>query len=208
LEEGSRERMPVAERALDSFLTSLRGDCSGILRNAPKDQSGGGLKNRSSRDILINEATKGLELALTQTKATQVRRFVAKVNDLSWTDGPITQLVHALAAHALAALSIPVPHVCADMKFWVASGYRTLPSRARDMLIGTPPVPEKTLSQLVARGYSIRFPERDILRLLTREEHGASTVRNDVERLENAVRVEETRLLLGAVDRAEALVGR
>lgn len=53
--------------------------------------------------------------------------FAAKIVRLSWSERRIAELVRSLAVEERMIASLGSPNVCADLKAWRDSGYRTLP---------------------------------------------------------------------------------
>jgi hypothetical protein len=50
------------------------------------------------------------------------------VQALHWSNGALTKAVRAYVAKGKTLISLAVPHLCADIRAWVASDYLTLPA--------------------------------------------------------------------------------
>ncbi len=61
-------------------------------------------------------------------------RFARTVRRLHWSNPKLTRLLRSLALEQAEQSGIPTPNLCADTKFWVASGYATVSADTKDFL--------------------------------------------------------------------------
>jgi hypothetical protein len=140
----------LASQAQDIATTEataarVSGECPGVLTGAPPHEEASkvrivsvpsqlapsaraqGERSRQSRQL---EDLK-LELAFALDGRTQPEReaaaaLVHTLSLLTWSNPRITFLVHLTGEILQEELDLPAAPVCADMRAWVASGYRTL----------------------------------------------------------------------------------
>jgi hypothetical protein len=133
--------LPAARAALESLANRIAGECPGVMKGAPapfgllNEGSGPPLsarrvaelsRERDQAGTLQLELDSALGLALSQADRQGALVFAAAVAPLSWSDPAVANLVHERIAKLEERLGQALPGVCADMRAWVASGYRTL----------------------------------------------------------------------------------
>lgn len=162
----------AGQAAVQRFASRLGRECGGVMARAPKDEESGSSifsARRLGESRLHDEQRSDLEeelgTAVRMTFAGPSRqaadKYAATVDSLRWSDARLTRAVHEYAARLRETLDRPVPPVCANMKAWVASGYKTLPAST------------KALSQREARQASAsrpRTPVASVSSALTRYE--------------------------------------
>jgi hypothetical protein len=139
---------PSAQRAVEAAANNLGAECSGVLANAPQESPyesflDGSRKTARQRGETSRQNRQlgelGLEmtlyLALTEAEALHEPRlvFAQKVAQLRWSDAQLTRRVHEEASNSVNP-PFEVPGVCADMRAWVASGYRSLPPNTKTVI--------------------------------------------------------------------------
>jgi hypothetical protein len=82
---------------------------------------------------LEGEVVEALRLTLTQANRRAVITYVDASRGLRWSNAAIERLVGLDDGQLEEELSLAVPAVCADMKSWAASGYRTLSTATREL---------------------------------------------------------------------------
>jgi hypothetical protein len=137
---------PASRAATEALASSLGGECPGVLAGAPNETLSTflespshsesppqsprqrGESNREGRQL--SELQGELELALGQLPIEADRQaaltYARAVSSLRWSNNTVTALERTGAAALEWQLQSVPPDVCADMKAWVASGYRTL----------------------------------------------------------------------------------
>jgi hypothetical protein len=138
--------VPASRAATEGLASSLGGECHGVLAGAPHETLGTllaspphselppqsprqmGESNRERRQL--SELQSELGLALEQPPIEADRQaaltYARAVSSLRWSNNTVTALERASAAALEWQLQSVPPGVCADMKAWVGSGYRTL----------------------------------------------------------------------------------
>ncbi len=128
---------------------ALEGECPAVLAAAPGQETDESpeaspfTKPREYGEQVLHEqqfevlADQELPLAISAAAYPQRPRtaaaFASAADALHWSDAAITRGVHAYAS-LIASHAETVPlHVCADMRSWVASGYKTLPQAAKEL---------------------------------------------------------------------------
>jgi len=106
----------------EGLASTVGAECPGVVAGAPAGQQ---------------KSTLDLELVVAELRAVfaplrpAVDRLAAETKRLRWDDRVLNRLVHANIAYGVSVLVAPSPSVCADMRAWVASGYRHVPAEAR-----------------------------------------------------------------------------
>ncbi len=142
---------PASVVAEEGFVGALGGECPGVLAGAPQEtlktlfesplRSSSprqiGEANRESRqlDDLQSELSLALDGPLIDSDRQAALSYARTVKSLHWTSSTLTVLEHMSAVELEEEVRSAPPQVCADMKAWVSSGYKTL-SPATKTLIG------------------------------------------------------------------------
>ena len=154
-EEAELANAPGSKAALEAVAARISAECPGILASAPpmEPQAGltgvtgqtpmspraqGELNRQSAQRLELKlELSIALEVASSQLNREATTALIAALKPLRWTNPTITALVHLTAASATTELELPVPDVCADMREWVASGYKTLSPLSKQVASAT-----------------------------------------------------------------------
>ncbi len=112
-------RIPTAQAEIKGILAGVRRECSGAANESPQNVDS---------EQLSNEVIGTMVTTVTQHFLGPARRVIRATEHLSWSSGSLTRAVHALDAKAKVQTSLAVPHLCADVKAWVAGHYLTLPA--------------------------------------------------------------------------------
>jgi hypothetical protein len=129
----------AATAAVDTAVSQIGSECSGVLAAAPRPsvpkapprqapsprRQGEENRLRTQVDALESELGATLELAARQPTRAAESSLASKLARLRWSDRRITLLVH-YTAQSIEQGAVAQPPVCADMRAWVASGYRIL----------------------------------------------------------------------------------
>jgi hypothetical protein len=129
--EESMQALPSGERYMNTFLVAIQHECGGVLRESPVRRLTPRDEERRTGNqlfLLAVDALSGLEAAQLQPRHRAGEYFVATVARLSWTNGKVTRLVDAAARVEAIRSHLAPARICHDMKVWVASGYRRLPT--------------------------------------------------------------------------------
>jgi hypothetical protein len=130
--------LPVSRAAFEGLTNKIVGECPGVLAGAPSalgfTESNSSTARRSAElrreegqaGLLQAELDSALGLAFAQPNHQAAQTYAASVMPLQWSDATLTGLVRQHVAELQERLGLTAPDVCADMRAWVASGYRTL----------------------------------------------------------------------------------
>jgi hypothetical protein len=139
---------PRAVAAVDALVAKLTGECPGVLAGAPVDETvlgdshplgtppptprARGEAQRRSHQLITLEGELGTAVFGTayQPDHQAIATYVATVTHLNWSDPRIAKLVSFRAT--LVSVEPNIPNVCADMRSWVAGGYRTVSSGTKE----------------------------------------------------------------------------
>jgi hypothetical protein len=216
---------PASKAAVETLVSRLGGECSGVLVGAPHRtlstlfESPGrspsarriGESNRESRQRgdLEGELALALELPMIELNRQAALSYAHAVSSLRWSNSALTALERTGGAVLDWQLASLPPDVCADMRAWVASGYKTL-SPATKMLIGEREAVVRPLFRIL-REHGAGLGASDPL--LPYEGSHEKALAKKIRRLErevadafNSLDVIETRLqiTLGLISQAEA----
>lgn len=152
-EQQAVTNLPSSTASAKSMGASLSGECPGVLaglpnssqlegpegqppRTTPGSARERGEDNRRGRQLntLQDELIFSLSLAFSQPNRAAALTLMSALGSLSWSDSKFTQLARQAAGGRVQALSMPLPAVCADMRGWAASGYRTLSPGTKQLL--------------------------------------------------------------------------
>jgi hypothetical protein len=169
---------PVSRAATEGLASSLGGECAGVLAGAPHEtlleslphsesppqsprQMGESNRERRQLSDLQGELGLALELPPIEADRQAALNYARAVSSLRWSNDTVTTLERTGAAALEWQLQSAPPDVCADMRAWVASGYRTL-SPATKVLIREREAVERPLLRLL-REHLASLPGADPL---------------------------------------------
>jgi hypothetical protein len=125
--------------ALEGFAKTVADECPDILAQAPRPQFGAAqsrpLRARASGEArlherqlekLRSELRYAATLAYLQPLRAPIETFANTVSPLRWSNPVIAQRVQENMGEVMLRLQITAPNVCADLRAWVASDYKTL----------------------------------------------------------------------------------
>jgi hypothetical protein len=112
-------KIKAAEAALQSVLHHVQVECPNVAANSPQ--------NPDSTQ-LSNELIGALVLSAYHTDVPAGTNFVRAAKGLRWSNRPLTSAVQSYVAKIKVLTTLAPPNVCADVRAWIASGYRTLPA--------------------------------------------------------------------------------
>ncbi len=152
-EETELANLPQFVAATQAAAAQISGECPGVLTNAPpvgealgpaligsesKTPPSARARGESQRQSRQRESLK-LELYVALSAGSRIQAYreaaetlVRALTPLHWTSPEIMLLLHLNVSEIQGELEAPRPAVCADMKFWVTSGYRTLSAASKE----------------------------------------------------------------------------
>jgi hypothetical protein len=106
------------QASIEAFNAKLAGECPLVGKGTPEDEAS---------QPMSYEVAVALWAISYGTVASPIRTFVAAVMPLHWSNSRIGAIAHdyAKSLHELSTLT--VPNLCADVREWAASGFRTIP---------------------------------------------------------------------------------
>ena len=145
-EEAEMADLSQETAAREAVAAGISGECPGVLTNAPphEEVSGFGLigpasraapsaraegeRRRQSQQLGDLKLELSLAVAGSRTQASReaTLTLIGALTPLKWSNRKITFLLHLMVEDVQEELDLPAPPVCADMKAWVASGYKVL----------------------------------------------------------------------------------
>jgi hypothetical protein len=139
----------VSKANVEALASRLAGECPDVAAGAPKledvllgGRPGGprSARQRGERGRRLrqwSDLETELSIVLDQARSAPYREaaltFANTVMRLRWSDGNVTAFEHAEAAAFEWILDAAPQQVCVDLRFWAASGYRSLSSATRTL---------------------------------------------------------------------------
>ncbi len=121
LVHAARVNLASSDAALRSLRRQIAAECPNVAAGSPED---------TDSEQLSNELVGAMTVAGIVPDAHAVARFARAVAVLHWSNGVLTRKVHSYAARLMTLSVLAEPDMCADVRAWVAGGYRTLPQSA------------------------------------------------------------------------------
>jgi hypothetical protein len=119
LEQTATSRIPAGVSAIDGVLARVRRECPLAALGSPQDPESTQLSNEVI-GAMVTSAIHG-DLA-------SLREYVRLAAPLRWSRRSLTSAVQGYVAQVRTLASLPQPNVCADIRSWAASGFKTLPA--------------------------------------------------------------------------------
>lgn len=126
--------LPTAIAAVETLRGRLAVECPGVLAHEPALAPGE--KPSSSLTQIEEEGEAAVFGTAEQTEYAHRHGFARAVSRLRWSNRALTRLIHSYAAAGVAQAAVPAPDLCADLRSWVASGYKSV-SAATEAYIHT-----------------------------------------------------------------------
>lgn len=121
LVHAARVNLKTSEAALQKLRRQIASECPKAAAGSPQD---------TNSEQLSNELVGAMTIAAIGPDVRAVAVFAQTVRRLHWGNAALTRKVHTYATRLHTLSVLPPPNVCADVKAWSASGYRTLPASA------------------------------------------------------------------------------
>jgi hypothetical protein len=99
---------------------------AGVRRQCPN--AGAGSPQDPESTEMSNEVIGAMVLSAGRPDRPAIGKFIRTVARLHWSSASLTRAVSDYAGKLKTLLSLPTPDLCADVRAWAASGYRTLPA--------------------------------------------------------------------------------
>jgi hypothetical protein len=149
--EAQLATLTQATAAVEGNAARISGECPGVLASpspaeeklqsisagsqAPPSprESGEILRTSSQRRELGLELSIALSSAALQPDRAATEALLTAAARLRWSSRTVTLLVRLMSADLYEELDVPSLAVCADMQWWVSSGYRTLSPGTKEL---------------------------------------------------------------------------
>lgn len=115
----AKSRLRTAEAAPLRVLAQVSRECPHAAAGSPQD---------AESTQMSDEVIGAMVLSAYHLDVPALQRFVSGVARLPWSDGALRRTVRAYAANLRVLARLAPPHLCADVRAWVAGGYRSLPA--------------------------------------------------------------------------------
>jgi hypothetical protein len=107
------------ESILRNVLAQVRGECPKAAAHSPQDPESTELSN----EVIGTMVTAAIHPVLSP-----IRAFVGATSRLRWSSGSLTHTVQGYVGSLRTMAATAPPNICADVRAWAASGYKTLPA--------------------------------------------------------------------------------
>jgi hypothetical protein len=108
-----------AQAAIAHLNKKLRRECPDVGAGAPENEES---------EKPAYEVAGALWSVSYRADIGPIRAFVAAVRPLRWSNAKITRLAQHYASTLQGLSRLPLPHLCADVRAWRESGFKTLPA--------------------------------------------------------------------------------
>ena len=114
----ARGHLGAAEAAPLHVLAQVTRECPQAALASPQDPES---------TQLSNEVIGAMVLSAYHLDTPAIQRFVAAAGHLRWSSAGLTRTVHEYVSDLRVLAALAPPHLCADVRSWVAGGYASLP---------------------------------------------------------------------------------
>jgi hypothetical protein len=129
--------IPAARAELAGVLAGVRRECPSVAAGSPQNVDS---------EQLSNEVIGTMVTTVVQHSLPPIQTAIRAAKRLRWSNVALTRAIQAYVVKGEVLTSLSVPHLCADVKAWVAGDYATLPA-------GTTSFAPRFMSVWVAPGY-------------------------------------------------------
>lgn len=208
LHRATANQEPAELKAIAALEAQVKAECPRVLAEAPPSDDA--KANRSERAIL-DEVTAATVGAAEHVGHSAAARFARIVRRLRWSNPKLTKLLRSLAVEQSVQSAIPTPDLCADLKFWVASGYTAVSAGTKRYLHRLSAVASITTIEAEPHEPALDILDLNALvayRLRPYEDRADRLLARKALRTEAKGAATELKLLLEAIDRLDVALGR
>ena len=119
LVQAGRAKLGAAAAALAAVKHQIARDCPRAAAESPQNEDSTQLSNEIIGAMVLNAYRTGEPAG---------QRFISAVKGLRWSNRRLTNTIQAYASKLKVLKALAPPDVCADVRAWVASNYKTLPA--------------------------------------------------------------------------------
>ncbi|HEY2572262.1 MAG TPA: hypothetical protein VGI27_12350 [Solirubrobacteraceae bacterium] len=129
LVSSAHAKLGAAEAILQGLLRRVRSECPKVAEGSPQN---------TDSEALTFELVGEMRLAASRPNAGAVAAFARAVAPLRWSNAKLTNAVRSYSRQLRKQSLLAIPDVCAEVRAWVASGFRTLPQGTRRFNVALP----------------------------------------------------------------------
>ena len=119
LVQAGTSKLGAARAALRAVRSQIEGECPRAAAESPQ--------NPDSTQ-LSNEIIGAMVTSAYHTDVPAGQSYIRAAGGLHWSNRRLTSTIHSYVSKLKVLIALAPPHVCADIRSWVASGYQTLPA--------------------------------------------------------------------------------
>ncbi|HXR29380.1 MAG TPA: hypothetical protein VN772_07350 [Solirubrobacteraceae bacterium] len=119
LVQTAASRISVGEAAINNVLRHVRSECPLAAAGSPQDPES---------TQLSNELIGTMVTSAVHTDLPSIREYLRVAGRLRWSSRGLTSAVQGYVSKLRTMSSLAVPDICADVRSWEASGFKTLPA--------------------------------------------------------------------------------
>ncbi len=119
LVQAGASKLGAARAALRAVRSQIEGECPRAAAESPQNPESTELSNEIIGAMVTNAY---------RTDVPAGQSFVRAASGLRWSNRRLTSTIHSYVSRLKVLIGLAPPNVCADIRSWVASGYRTLPA--------------------------------------------------------------------------------
>jgi len=112
-------RIPVGEGAIRKVAAQIARECPAAAAGSPQDPES---------TQLSNEVIGAMVTSAIRDDLPSIHEYLRAAGRLHWSSGTLTSAVHGYVAQLRTLAALAPPNVCADVRSWAASGFKTLPA--------------------------------------------------------------------------------
>lgn len=107
------------EAGIHRLDQSVRSECADVAVGSPQSEE---------EQKLSYEVAGALWATSYHADAKAIQRFLDAVDPLGWSNPAVTRGARAYARGLHEMVALPVPDICADVRAWIANGFKTAPA--------------------------------------------------------------------------------
>ncbi len=155
------KNLALSRRAVKDYVNQVVGECPNVLADAPGGEQS---IHFFQEDIYV------LGNAFGRPDTSVIQAYVRAIRGLHWTSPKLNRIVHGEHLRDKAEVRVGTPNLCADLKAWAASGYRTLPKSTKRLVRKIEAGPEKPGTKALWRLLA-PYESPSVKRLVRRTKH-------------------------------------
>ncbi len=130
---------------VEKYNSQLAGECP---------NAGAGTPENEAAEPMAGEVADALWSIDYGATAGPIQRFASAIKPLRWSSAPFNHAIHMLASSLSGLSKLSLPNLCADVRSWTASGFKTVPPHVEELdqrveTLQLPEVPWKQVARYV-----------------------------------------------------------